>query len=79
LSWGSNEQFQKALCIMKQIPVVNDVAERGIKLIEDYNNKITKDEYQKQYLLQVVSDYRKKYPGHKKETHYNLSCNIFFF
>jgi len=27
--------------------------ERGIKLVEDYNNSITRDETQKQFLLQV--------------------------
>jgi len=66
--WENNEDYNKALSILKNIPVINDVAERGVKLIEDYNNKITKDESQKQYLLQVVSDYCKKYPDHRKET-----------
>lgn len=42
--------------------MINDIADRGVKLIEDYNNKINKDESQKQYLLQVVSG------DHKKET-----------
>ena len=68
LMWANNEDYNKALSILKNIPVINDVAERGVKLIEDYNNKITKDESQKQYLLQVVSDYCKKYPDHRKET-----------
>lgn len=68
LKWANNEDYNKALLVLKNIPVINDVAERGVKLIEDYNNKITKDESQKQYLLQVVSDYCKKYPDHRKET-----------
>lgn len=42
--------------------VVNDVAERNVKLIEEYNTILTKDEDQKQYHLQVVNEYRKKYP-----------------
>jgi len=67
-TWRSNEDFQKSIVLLKKIPVINDVAERGVKLIEEYNDKITKDESQKQYLLQVVSDYRKKFPDHKKET-----------
>jgi len=46
LNWDSNEDYHKALLIIKNIPVVNDVPERGIKLIEDYNDKITKDESQ---------------------------------
>ncbi|KAL4092416.1 hypothetical protein QTP88_026917 [Uroleucon formosanum] len=67
-TWRSNEDFQKLIVLLKKIPVINDVAERGVQLIEEYNDKITKDESQKQYLLQVVSDYRKKFPDHKKET-----------
>jgi len=61
-TWRSNEDFQKSIVLLKKIPVIKDVAERGVKLIEEYNDKITKDESQKQYLLQVVSDYRKKIP-----------------
>lgn len=45
--------------------VVNDVAERNVKLIEEYNTILTKDD-QKQYLLQVVNEYRKQYPDSKK-------------
>ncbi|CAI6371337.1 unnamed protein product [Macrosiphum euphorbiae] len=37
-------------------------------LIEEYNTTITNDEIQKQYLLQVVWDYRNKYPDSKKST-----------
>jgi hypothetical protein len=33
--------------------VVNDIAEGGIKLMEEYNNKFTKNEEQKQFVLQV--------------------------
>lgn len=68
LKWANNEGYIKALLVLKNILVINDVAERGVKLIEDCNNKITKEESQKQYLLQVVSDYCKKYPDHRKET-----------
>ena len=39
--------------------IVNDIAEIGVKLIEDYNKLITNNEQQKQYLLQVVSNYRR--------------------
>jgi hypothetical protein len=37
-----------------------------MKLIEDYSKLITKSEYQKQYLLQVVSECRRWYPNCKK-------------
>jgi hypothetical protein len=32
---------------------LNDTAERGIKLMEKYNEKFTKNEDQKQFILQV--------------------------
>ncbi|KAL4113207.1 hypothetical protein QTP88_016873 [Uroleucon formosanum] len=34
-SWQNNESYKKAAAIIKNIPVVNDVAERGVKLIEE--------------------------------------------
>jgi len=47
---------------------VNDVAERGVALIQEFNNIITTDEEQKQMLLQVVETHRKKFPDAKKST-----------
>jgi len=47
---------------VKQLRVVNDCAERGIALISTYNAALTKDESQKQYLLQLVATHRKKFP-----------------
>jgi len=46
LKWANNEDYNKALLVLKYILVINDVAERGVTLIEYYNNKITKDESQ---------------------------------
>lgn len=56
------------MLVKKNIPVINIVSEREVKLIEDYTKKTTKDDLQKQYLLQVVSGYYKKYYDHKKVT-----------
>lgn len=36
--------------IIAQINVANDTAERGMKLNEEFNNILTKDEERKQYL-----------------------------
>jgi len=36
--------------------VVNDRAERGVTLIQDFKRKLTKDEVQLQFVLQVVSE-----------------------
>ena len=46
---------------LKKIVLVNDVAERGEKLIQDHNNIVTKEETQKQFVLQIVAADRKKY------------------
>lgn len=66
--WLTNEAYINGKTLLKQIAVVNDTAERGVKLIEEYNQKLSTDEEQKQYIVQVVSNYRKNFPDHKKKT-----------
>ena len=61
-TWKDDINFQRGLQIVKSIVVVNDVAERGVKLIQEYQNILSKDEEEKQCILQIVSDHRKKYP-----------------
>jgi len=39
--------------------VVNDTAERAVKLFEEFNTLLTNDEEEKQFLLQVVEANRK--------------------
>ena len=46
-TWPQNNGFQEGLKIVKTLKVVNDRAERGVKLINDLNNLLTKDEDQK--------------------------------
>ena len=67
-TWPKNESFVKGLELVNKLKVVNDSAERGVKLMEEYNKLFTKNEQQKQYVLQIVSDYRRKFPGYKKES-----------
>jgi hypothetical protein len=45
--------------------VVNDIAERGLALMEEYNKLYTTNEEQKQYLLLLVKQYRNKCPDTK--------------
>ena len=47
---------------MKKFRVVNDTAERGAKLFDDFNKLITNNEEEKQFLLQVVEANRKTVP-----------------
>ena len=49
------------------LKVVNDCAERGVALMTTYNQILTKDESQKQFLLQVVEN-RNKLKDSKKST-----------
>lgn len=51
--WKNNLEYKNARDIISSIKVVNDTAERYVKLMEDFNQKITKNEEQKQFLLQV--------------------------
>lgn len=67
-SWSENNEFIKGKNMLSQLLVVNDVAERGVKLIQEYNSILTKDENQKQFLVQVVKDYREFYGDSKKST-----------
>ena len=57
-TWEFREDYKAALETVSQLKVVNDCAERGVALIEEYNSIITRKEKQKQYLLQIVQDHR---------------------
>ena len=66
--WANDISYQKGLQIAIHLKVVNDTAERGVKLISEYNNLLTKNEEEKQYILQIIEDYRRYYPNVKKCT-----------
>src|SRR6218665_2648581 len=55
--WEENEHFQKAKQCAQSLRVVNDVAEWGVKLIQDFNSSITKNEEQKQYRLYLSREH----------------------
>ena len=50
---------------------VNDVAERGVALIQMFNST-TKDEAQKQYLLQVVEQHQEQFPSCNRDSPMNI-------
>ena len=54
--------------------VTNDVAERGIKLIQGFAESVMKSERQLQSLLQLVESHRRAYPDFGNSLH--LSCNL---
>jgi len=66
LDWENRDDYRKAAQFVQNIKVVNDLAERGVALMKNYNNIITKNEDQKQFLLQVVEQHRQKFPTARK-------------
>lgn len=65
--WSHHESYRANLDFFKNLRVVNDVAERGIALIEAYNHCQTKNEEQYQYLLRTVQEHRRLFPVCKKK------------
>lgn len=61
--WEELDCFLEGKDTIKSLLVVNDCAERGVKLIQDFCGKLTKNEEQLQYLLQVVQQHRKVFPA----------------
>ena len=61
-------EFKEAQHAVRNMRVANNAAERAIKLITDYTTKITKDENEKQALLQVIENRRKLIPKVDKAT-----------
>ncbi|KAE9528104.1 hypothetical protein AGLY_012526 [Aphis glycines] len=64
--WENMPDYQLGLSVVRCMQVVNDFAERGVALIQNYNSILTKDENQKQFLLQVVESHRKRFPDARK-------------
>ena len=66
--WAADEDFQVAEKFVRTVKVVNDAAERGVKLISDFATIITTDEQQRAWLLQGVEQHRKLFPSFDKKT-----------
>lgn len=65
--WEFEESFIDCVEVFKTLEVVNDVAERGVALIEEFNLLLTCNEDQKQYLLKLAQEHRKRYPDCQKQ------------
>ena len=63
-----NPDCKSAESVVTALRVVIDAAERGVKLIQDYNLILTNDEEKKQFLRQVVQDHCRLYPETSKKT-----------
>ena len=65
-TWETTFEYEEGWSFCRDLLVVNDTAERGVKFMKDYNKILTNNEEEKQMLLQVVEAYRKKYASYKK-------------
>ncbi len=66
IEWNTQEAYLKSQETVCSVRVVNDLAERGVALIQQFNSSLTRDEEQKQYLLQVVEQHRKHFSAPTK-------------
>jgi hypothetical protein len=53
-SWDNHISFVNGKELIKSQKIVNDTAERGVKLMADFNEALTVNEEQKQYILKCV-------------------------
>jgi hypothetical protein len=60
--WEHHPEYKKAKERVTNTPVVNDHAERGVALIQQFNGSHTKKDEQLQFLLGVVAEHRKRFP-----------------
>ena len=71
--WEKFEDYRAFKEYVDNVKVVNDLAERGIKLISDFIH-MTKDEEQVQALLQCVEHHRDLFPNYNKKTLEKVNC-----
>ena len=64
-TWENRDDYKKACNIINKLQVTNDNAERGVALVQELNKRITYDEEQFQFLIQVVADHRRQYSCQK--------------
>jgi len=67
-SWNNLQPFQDVNTAVQSLSVVNDSVERSIALMSVFNDSITKSEKERQKLIQVVEENRKRIPDTRKTT-----------
>lgn len=55
--WSTNDSYKQGLVIVNQIRVVNDTAERLVKLMSDFIGYLTKDDREFQAIVTLMEDY----------------------
>ena len=64
--WSKNYEFNYISGILKDLKVVNDLVERSVKLVTDFNQILTWDKNHKQCLFKVVEQHRRNIPKFDK-------------
>jgi hypothetical protein len=64
--WDNEASYKRSREIVNSMKVTNDLAERGVALIQEFNASLTRNEEQKQFLLQVVEDHRNAFSSPTK-------------
>lgn len=67
-AWKTNDDYKTAQTTASSIRVINDIAERGVALMDEYNKLHTNNEEQKQFLLLIVKEFWQRYPDRNKQT-----------
>jgi len=70
--WTDFESFRKFKEVVSTLHVTNDLAERGIKILEDYKDILTEDSDHRQMILHCVEKSRQERPDFRKST---LACS----
>ncbi|KAF0297757.1 hypothetical protein FJT64_004800 [Amphibalanus amphitrite] len=66
-TWSEDPDYQETAAFVTKVKVTNDVAERGVKLVTDYMEILTKDDTTREFLLQGVELHRRKFPDFQKK------------
>ena len=67
-SWKNDENYLEMEYFVQNMLVCNDPAERGVKLVSDFIDCLTKDSAEREDLLQVVEAHRKMFTDTNKST-----------
>ena len=75
--WCQFDGCKKFNQFVSGFKVVNDIAETGVRLMEEYKDVLTDDEEQRKMILHCVDETRKLYPDFKKSTLAKKQLNLF--
>lgn len=64
--WPNRADYKEAQALLSTLEVVNDNAERSVKLMENVNKTMTKNESMMQSKLLTITEYRKRFLGYSK-------------